>query len=629
VRARYLLAAAVCTATLTFAPAAGANVMCVHQAGQTCPAGSIDEGSDFQGALDAAGSDGQATTVDVLAGTYPGGELSLSSEPLEIAGAGASKTILSGGSPGLVLGCPSGCGAGTFAVHDLGIQLTDPGASALGLSGSFDGHDIAVTATPAATGALTGVALAGSATLERATVSLPFNGAPTTAISAIGADRASDVNLTADIGATVAASGGLNVTRATIAADVAGVQSKSPGANVTSSVIRLSGTGAAAGTAIAQGLTPSIGLVNSTVIASGSGDVALNLQSEGLGNGDHQAVGSVTNSILWGLSGVGSCTTGFEGTPPALTETYDDVDPLTGPTGPPACNVTSGHLLSVTPGYVSGTDLHLRHDSPLVDQGDPSVATPAGTTDLGGQARLADGDGNGSLIRDIGAYEYQRLPPVARTVAPTTATLGQLLTFDATASYDPDDGESVTAYRWDFGDGTTAATAVATHAFSGSGAHVVTLRLTDPIGLTSTTPLTVTVPSPASPPGGGSGGGSTTPGGGTTTTTKPAPGTGSTPSHPAAAKLTLSVGKVSLARLKRGLHVTATLTGASGRVTITLRQATRTLLTKRVTFTRAGRKTVVLKLSKRHPARTGKLTLTAKLGGSRPATVRRTVLVRA
>jgi PKD domain len=615
VRARYLLAAAVCTATLTFAPAAGANVLCVHQPGQPCPAGSTDQGADLQGALDAAGSDGQATTIDVLAGTYPGGELSLSTEPLVIAGAGASKTILSGGSPALVLGCAGGCQPGTFAVHDLGIQLSDPGATAFGLSGSFDAHDVAVTATAAATGALTGVALAGTTTLERATVTLPQSGAPTTAIAATGSDRASDLNLTADIGAAVAASGALNITRSTIAADVAGIQSQSPGANIDSSIIRLSGSGAAAGTAVAHGLTPSVSLLNTTVIATGTGDVALNLQSEGLSTGNHQAVGSVINSILWGLSSPGACSSGFQGPHPALTESYDDVDPLTGPAGG-FCTVTSGHLLSVTPGYVSGSDLDLRHDSPLVDQGDPSVATPAGTTDLGGLARLADSDGNGSLIRDIGAYEYQRLPPVARIVAPTTATPGQLLTFDATASYDPDDGESVTAYRWDFGDGATATAPVATHAFSGYGAHVVNLRLTDPIGLVSTTPLTVTIPAPAPPPGGS---------GGTTTTT---PGTGSKPSHPAAAKLTLSVGAVSLARLKRGLRVIATLSGASGRVTITLRQGMRTLLTKRVTFTRAGRRTVVLKLSKHHRARTGKLMLTAKLGGSSPMTVHRTLLIR-
>jgi len=619
VRAQILLAAVVCAATLTFVPAAGANVLCVHQPGQACPAGSVDKGSSLQGALDSAGSDGQATTIDVLAGTYAGGELSLSTEPLQIAGAGASKTILSGGSPALVLGCAGGCSSGTFAVHDLGIQLTDPGATAFGLSGSFDAHDVAVTATPAATGALTGVALAGTATLERATVTLPQNGAPTTAIAATGVDRASDLNLTADIGASAASSGTLGVSRATIAADVAAAQSQSTGLSIDSSVIRLSGTATAAGTAVSNGVAARVSLLNTTILATGTGDVALSLQSDGLADGDHQAIGSVVNSILWGLSSAATCSAGFEGQHPALTETYDDVDPLTGATDP-FCIATTGHLLSVTPGYVSTTDLDLRHDSPLVDKGDPSTSTPAGTTDFEGLARLADGDGNGTLIRDIGAYEYQHAPPVAKIVVPTTAAPGQVLTFDATGSYDPDDGETITAYRWDFGDGTTATTPIATHAFSGYGAYVVTLRLTDSIGLSSTTPVTVTIPSPPPPPG------STSP----TTPAKPAGTTpsGSTTAHHATPKLTLSVGAVSLARLKRGLHITATLSGASGRVTITLRQGTRTLVTKHVTFTRAGKRTVVLKPSKRHPARTGRLTLTARLAGTSAATVHRTLLLR-
>jgi PKD domain len=99
--------------------------------------------------------------------------------------------------------------------------------------------------------------------------------------------------------------------------------------------------------------------------------------------------------------------------------------------------------------------------------------------------------------RDIGAFEYQRQPPVASiTQSATTAAIGQAVKFDGSASSDPDPGETVT-YAWSFDDGATATSAVVSHAFATPGSHVVTLKVTDPTGLTGTAHATVTVPSPA------------------------------------------------------------------------------------------------------------------------------------
>ena len=50
-------------------------------------------------------------------------------------------------------------------------------------------------------------------------------------------------------------------------------------------------------------------------------------------------------------------------------------------------------------------DLHLQARSPVIDKGDNS-APDLPATDKDGETRIQDGDGNGSAIVDMGAYEY-------------------------------------------------------------------------------------------------------------------------------------------------------------------------------------------------------------------------------
>jgi hypothetical protein len=332
------------------------------------------------------------------------------------------------------------------------------------------------------------------------------------------------------------------------------------------------------------------------------------------------------------------------GPAPALTLRYDDVDPIGAPVN---CVATITHPLAVDPGFVLAGDAHLRYTSALIDQGDPTVTTAPGATDLSARPRLVDGDGNGTAIRDIGADEYQRSPPVATASAPAGATVGQALTFDASGSSDPDPGETL-SYHWDFGDGASAATAVATHAFATTGAHTATASVTDPTGQTTSTRVTVTIPGPGGPGGGGAAGsGGTPPVTATTTTTAPAtqpkpsatapattaPAGNTAPAaHHTTPKLTVTVGTATIGRLVHGLKVTATLTGA-GRVTLKLKQGKRTLITKVIAFTRAQRRIVTLRLSKRLATTLGhathvKATLTATLAGSSATAVSKRLLLR-
>ena len=89
-------------------------------------------------------------------------------------------------------------------------------------------------------------------------------------------------------------------------------------------------------------------------------------------------------------------------------------------------------------------------------------------------------------------------PPVAVAAAqPTAVAIGQAVTFDGSASSDPDG--SIAAYRWDFGDGAHATTAAASHAYAAAGAYVATLTVTDNAGSTATSSLTISVADTAVP----------------------------------------------------------------------------------------------------------------------------------
>src|SRR5439155_21290792 len=56
-------------------------------------------------------------------------------------------------------------------------------------------------------------------------------------------------------------------------------------------------------------------------------------------------------------------------------------------------------------------------------------------------------------------------------------SLDELVTFDATASTDPDG--SIASYSWDFGDGTGDQGVSVVHAYTAPGTYTITLTVTD------------------------------------------------------------------------------------------------------------------------------------------------------
>jgi glucose/arabinose dehydrogenase len=125
----------------------------------------------------------------------------------------------------------------------------------------------------------------------------------------------------------------------------------------------------------------------------------------------------------------------------------------------------------------------------LLVVGGAIVADEEFATDAGGPLDLVADPGNGDLyylsmwqnqvfrIRCTGANQ----PPVAlATCAPAFGPSPLTVTFDATASYDPE-GKPL-AFDWDLGDGTHATTAVATNTYPLGQDYFVRLTVTDPGG---------------------------------------------------------------------------------------------------------------------------------------------------
>ncbi len=84
-------------------------------------------------------------------------------------------------------------------------------------------------------------------------------------------------------------------------------------------------------------------------------------------------------------------------------------------------------------------------------------------------------------------------PPVAAFSADRTSGTSPLpVIFDASASSDPDSGDTLT-YSWSFGDGASGTGVSVSHTFENAGSYTVTLTVTDSQGLYDSKTLTVAV----------------------------------------------------------------------------------------------------------------------------------------
>ena len=104
----------------------------------------------------------------------------------------------------------------------------------------------------------------------------------------------------------------------------------------------------------------------------------------------------------------------------------------------------------------------------------------------------------GVTSRNVQVGTTNQAPIAQFTYSPFNPTVGTVVTFNSSGSYDPDG--SITSYAWSFGDGWTGSGALASHPYAGLGIYTVTLTVTDNLGATTTATQTVQVAAANLPP---------------------------------------------------------------------------------------------------------------------------------
>ncbi len=113
--------------------------------------------------------------------------------------------------------------------------------------------------------------------------------------------------------------------------------------------------------------------------------------------------------------------------------------------------------------------------------GHPAPETIARLQDIG--AGIYGTDVHGTIIVTTNGTTYSvypandEPPAVLFSHLPPNPVVGDNITFDASASYDPDG--NIVSYEWDFGDGGNATGVITYHSYSSSGNYAVNLTITD------------------------------------------------------------------------------------------------------------------------------------------------------
>jgi hypothetical protein len=224
------------------------------------------------------------------------------------------------------------------------------------------------------------------------------------------------------------------------------------------------------------------GQAGASVAAGSSGQtMVLNLRSSIIQDVEH----SLTRSAPTGTA--------------VINTDYSNYDATTQINPPDSGGISSHGQSNVPPGFVDAAqhDYRLTAGSALIDRGDPApLGSGEPATDLGGTPRRLNGDSDCVPQQDVGAYEF--LAPAvfaSASAAPSRALTGQAVTFNGSASCDPDPTATLT-YGWSFDDGTSGSGPSLPHAFGTSGNHSAQLMVKSSTGRVGFATATVGISSP-------------------------------------------------------------------------------------------------------------------------------------
>jgi len=140
--------------------------------------------------------------------------------------------------------------------------------------------------------------------------------------------------------------------------------------------------------------------------------------------------------------------------------------------------------ISADPSFVdaAGRDYHLSEDSSCMDVGTNENAP---NIDLDGKPRPIDGNGDGSAIIDMGAYEFGSPPPLSASIRPLSASIlvGQSVTFTSTVS----GGVTPYTHQWCLNGAPVSGATMNSWNFTpiAIGTYSVYLRVTDAFNVTA------------------------------------------------------------------------------------------------------------------------------------------------
>ena len=474
---------------LAAAPAYAAdNVICVGS-----PAGPCDAtAASIPAAITIANNNSVADTIFVGPGTYSDGPYTLTGD--------VDGLTLKGSGPSTVITLPAGgpqtyINAGQTTVRDLTVTLVPATSSNDTAISAWNGSVVQnVTVIGTGTADANGISASASQVIG-ADIRMPLGAGSRGMFTQVGS-TVTDTTITGDTGLDHSSSGEtVTISRTTIhAGSYAGVVTDGGTVEIDDSVIDLGTTG---GTGLLaanfnNSSTPKSIDADHVTIVGGDGSSEGAWAYAAAAGAQQAATVTLTNSIVRGpatslIADAGNNGSQGGSSTATVNVSYTDYQTTGGTIGANGAGgvVTgTGNVVDVDPAFVDAAagDYHLSAGSPVIDHGNPAAGGP--TADRENYTRVVDGDGNGSAIRDLGAYEFADhvAPQTAITGGPTGPTRDTTPTFTFTSEPGATFACQVDAGAYGACSSPFTAPALA------NGAHTFRVRATDAASNTDVTP---------------------------------------------------------------------------------------------------------------------------------------------